>query len=77
LFFNEGISRFVGGNGASSWLPTVTDTRFALNGQFSSATTPTLDWIVNDVSRAPLGAVERTTVGQSGPGYHPAQPVAA
>lgn len=71
LFFNEGITRHVGGNGASSWLPTVVDTRFALSGQFAAASTPTLDYIVNDVSYAPLGAVERTTVGPSGPGYHP------
>lgn len=71
LFFNEGISRFVGGNGASSWLPTVVDTRFALSGNFAAASTPTLDWVVNDVSYAPLGAVERTTVGPSGPGFHP------
>lgn len=71
LFFNEGISRFVGGNGASSWLPTVVDTRFALSGQFAAATTPTLDYVINDVSYAPLGAVERTTVGPSGPGFHP------
>lgn len=77
LFFNEGITRFVGGNGASSWLPTVVDTRFALNGQFPAATAPTLDWIVNDVSYAPLGAVERTTVGPSGPGYHPGATVGA
>lgn len=77
LFFNEGINRFVGGNGASSWLPTVVDTRFALSGQFPSATSPTLDWIVNDVSYAPLGAVERTTVGTSGPGFHPGSTVGA
>ena len=77
LFFNQGINRYVGGNGASSWLPTVTDTRFALSGQFPSATAPTLDWIINDVSRAPLGAVERTSVGPSGPGYHPPVPQGA
>ena len=77
LFFNEGISRVVGGNGASSWLPTVTDTRFALSGQFAAASTPTIDWVINDVSRAPLGAVERTTVGPSGPGYHPPVPAGA
>ena len=73
--FNQGIERNVGGNGASSWLSTVTDTRFAIAGQYPAATAPTLDWIVNDISRAPLGAVERTTVGPSGPGYHPPQPV--
>ena len=77
LFFNDGIERNVGGNGASSWLPTVTDTRFALSGQFAAATSPTLDWVISDVSRAPLGSVERTTVGPSGPGYHPALPTQA
>jgi hypothetical protein len=77
LFFNEGITRFTGGNGASSWLPTVVDTRFALSGQFAAATAPTLDWIVNDVSYAPLGAVDRTTVGPSGPGFHPGSTVGA
>lgn len=77
LFFNQGIERNVGGNGASSWLPTVTDTRFALEGNFPSASTPTLDWVINDVSRAPLGAVERTSIGPSSPGYHPALPSAA
>jgi hypothetical protein len=71
LFFNEGINRYVGGNGASSWLPTVVDTRWALSGNFASATAPSLVWVVNDVSYAPLGAVERTTVGVSGPGFHP------
>jgi hypothetical protein len=77
LFFNDGIERNVGGAGASSWLSTVTDTRFALSGQFAAATSPTLDFVINDVSRAPLGSVERTTVGQSGPGYHPQIPTAA
>jgi hypothetical protein len=77
FFFNDGIERNVGGNGASSWLSTVTDTRFALAGQYPAATAPTLDYIVNDVSRAPLGSVERTTVGPSGPGYHPALPTPA
>lgn len=77
LPFSQGIERNVGGNGASSWLPTVTDTRFALSGQFAAATAPTLDWLVNDVSRAPLGAVERTTVGRTGPGYNPQLPTQA
>jgi hypothetical protein len=69
--FNEGISRYVGGNGTNSWLSTVVDTRFALNGNFAAATAPTLDYVINDVSYAPLGAVQRTTVGPSGPGFHP------
>lgn len=77
LFFNEGLNRFAGGNGASSWLPTVVDTRWALSGQFAAASTPTLDFVINDVSYAPLGAVERTTVGPSGPGYHPPVPQGA
>jgi hypothetical protein len=69
--FNEGISRYVGGNGTNSWLSTVVDTRFALNGNFAAASAPTLDYVINDVSFAPLGAVQRTTVGPSGPGFHP------
>jgi hypothetical protein len=75
--FNEGITRFVGGNGVSAFMPTVVDTRWALSGQFAAATAPTLDYIINDVSTAPLGAVERTTVGPSGPGYHPGTTVGA
>jgi hypothetical protein len=68
--FSFGISRSVGGNGVSSYLPTVTDTRFELSGTFGAATTPTLDWLVNDVSSAPLSGIERTTVG-GGLGYYP------
>lgn len=77
LFFNQGISRYVGGNGTNSWLSTVVDTRFALSGNFASATAPTLDYVINDVSYAPLGAVQRTTVGPSGPGFHPGSTVGA
>lgn len=75
--FNEGISRYVGGNGTNSWLSTVVDTRFALSGNFAAATAPTLDYVINDVSYAPLGSVQRTTVGPSGPGYHPGSTVGA
>ena len=73
LYFNEGISRFVGGNGASSWLSTVVDTRIALSGQFAAASTPTVDWLINDVSYAPLGGVARTSVGPGSPGFNPNQ----
>jgi hypothetical protein len=73
LPFSQGISRFVGGNGVSSYLPTVTDTRFELSGTFGAATTPTVDWLVNDVSSAPLSGLERTTVG-GGLGYYPPAP---
>lgn len=71
LFYNKGINRYVGGNGASSWFPTVTDTRYALDGSFPAATAPTVDWVVNEVAYAPLGNVARSTTGGSGPGYHP------
>ena len=68
--FSFGVNRYIGGNGISSYLPTVTDTRFELSGTFGAATSPTIDWLVNDVSSAPLSGVERTTVG-TGPGYQP------
>lgn len=71
--FNFGIGRQVGGNGVSSLLPTVTDTRFELSGTFGAATAPTMDWLVNDVSSAPLSGIERTTVG-GGLGYYPPAP---
>lgn len=74
--FSFGIGRAVGGNGVSSLLPTVTDTRFELSGTFGAATAPTLDWLVNDVSSAPLSGIERTTVG-GGLGYYPPAPMPA
>lgn len=70
--YSFGVNRYVGGNGISSYLPTVTDTRFELSGTFGSATSPTMDWLVNEVSSAPLSGIERTTVG-GGLGYYPPQ----
>jgi hypothetical protein len=68
--FSFGITRLMGGNGVSALLPTVTDTRFELSGTFGAATSPTIDWLVNDISSAPLSGLERTTVG-GGLGYYP------
>jgi len=72
--FSFGIGRSLGGNGVSSLLPTITDTRFELSGTFNAATAPTLDWLVNDISSAPLSGIERTTVG-GGLGYYPPAPM--
>lgn len=66
--FNFGITREAGGNGISSLLPTVTATRFELSGASGSA--GTLDWVVNDVSSAPVSGVSRATVG-GGLGFYP------
>jgi hypothetical protein len=69
--YSYGIGRQVGGNGVSSYLPTVTATRYELSGQ--SAGAGTLDWVINDVSSAPVSGVQRATVG-GGLGYYPPQP---
>ena len=71
--YSNGIGRFVGGNGVSSYLPTVTDTRYELSGTFGSATTPTLDWVINDVSSAPQTGLGRTQV-PGGTAYYPPAP---
>jgi len=68
--YNSGITRQVGGLGVSSYLPTVTATRYELSGQSGGA--GTLDWVVNDVSSAPVSGVQRATVG-GGLGFYPAQ----
>lgn len=70
--FSFGINRYVGAAGISSYLPTVTDTRFELSGTFGAATSPTIDWLVNDVSSAPLSGIERTSVGEGLRYYPPA-----
>jgi hypothetical protein len=72
LPFSFGVSRFVGGNGISSYLPTVTATRYEISGP-NTASTPTVDWIVNEVSSAPISAVARTSVG-GGVQYYPPAP---
>jgi hypothetical protein len=66
--YSYGITREVGGNGVSSFLPTVTATRYELSGASSAA--GTLDWVVNDVSSAPVSGVQRATVG-GGLGFYP------
>ena len=73
LPYNEGVSRFVGGNGINSYLPTVTATRYEISGP-NSASTPTVDFVVNEVSEAPISAVQRTTVGGGVQYYPPAPP---
>lgn len=72
--YSNGITRLVGGNGISSLLPTVTATRYELSG--ASAGAGTLDWVVNDVSSAPVSGVQRATLG-GGLGYYPPAPAAA
>jgi hypothetical protein len=66
--YSNGITRQVGGNGISSFLPTVTATRYELSG--ASAGAGTLDWVINDVSSAPVSGVQRATVG-GGVGFYP------
>lgn len=72
--YNFGITRAVGGNGVSSFLPTVTATRYELSGSSSGA--GTLDWVINDVSSAPVSGVQRATVG-GGLGFYPPSPAPA
>jgi hypothetical protein len=71
--YSNGITRETGGNGISSFLPTVTATRYELSG--STGTAGTLDWVINDVSSAPVSGLQRATVG-GGQGFYPpnAQP---
>ena len=66
-----GIDRTVGANGVSSFLPTVTATRYELSGASGGA--GTLDWVINDVSSAPVSGVQRASVG-GGLGYSPPSP---
>ena len=72
LSYNFGVSRFNGGNGVSSYLPTVTATRFEISGTVT-ASSATIDWIVNEVTSAPVSGVQRTTAG-GGLGYYPPAP---
>jgi hypothetical protein len=69
--YNAGLTRAVGGNGVSSYLPTVTATRYELSGASGGA--GTLDWVINDVSSAPVAGVQRASVG-GGLGYYPPAP---
>jgi hypothetical protein len=71
--FNFGLSRFVGGNGVSSYLPTVTATRFEISGPNSGGT---VDFVVNEVTSAPVSGIQRTSVG-GGLQYYPPNPAPA
>lgn len=71
--FNKGLSRFVGGNGVSSYLPTVTATRFEISGPNSGGT---VDWLVNEVTSAPISGVQRSSVG-GGLQFYPPNPAPA
>lgn len=71
--YSYGITRFVGGNGLASVLPTVTATRYELSGSSSAA--GTFDWIVNDLSSAPTAGVQRASLG--GLRYNPPSPAPA
>jgi hypothetical protein len=72
--YNFAVSRTLGGNGVSSLLPTVTATRYELSGASGGA--GTLDWVINDVSSAPVSGVQRATAG-GGLGYYPPAPPSA
>lgn len=68
--YSFGVTRAVGGNGISSLLPTVTATRYELSGSSSAA--GTLDWLVNDISSAPVAGVQRSST--QGLRYYPPSP---
>lgn len=70
LPYNKGLLRHVGGNGISSYLPTVTATRFEVSGPNGGGT---IDWVVNEVTSAPVSGIQRTTVG-GGLQYYPPNP---
>jgi hypothetical protein len=72
--YSAGITRTVGGNGVSAFLPTVTATRYELSGASGGA--GTLDWVINDVSSAPVSGVQRATAG-GGLGYYPPSPASS
>lgn len=65
--FSYGRLRYAGAPGMSSWLPTVTSTRFQLLG--ASGAAGTLDLIINDIAVTPQQPSTRATEG--GLGYHP------
>lgn len=73
--FNFGVGRFVGGNGFTSYLPTVTGTRFELSG--SSTANGAITWLINDVTSTSQAGIQRATVGGGGLGYYPPNPGAA
>lgn len=74
FFYNYGRTRFSGGSagsgsdaGFTSWLPTVTSTRYQLIGASTNA--GTLDLLINDISVSPQQPGVRATTG--GLGFHP------
>ncbi len=71
LPYNQGISRFLGGNGISSYLPTVTATRYEISG--ATGGSGTVDFVINEVTSAPISGVQRTTTG-GGLQYYPPAP---
>jgi hypothetical protein len=70
--YNQGVSRFAGGSGVASYMPTVTATKWELVGP-NTGGTPTVDFVVNEVSSAPISAVQRTSQG-GGLRYYPPAP---
>lgn len=70
VLYNYGEQRQAGSNEINSWLPTVTATRYELNG--SSAAAGTIDVLINDVSVAPQNPAQRAA--ESGLGWHPPVP---
>jgi hypothetical protein len=62
----------MGGNGVSSLLPTVTATRYEVSGAIAAGSS-TIDWVVNEVTSAPVSGVQRTTAG-GGLGFYPPAP---
>lgn len=68
--YSFGLSRFLGGNGVSSYVPTVTATRWEISGPNTGGT---VDWLVNEVTSAPITGVERSSVG-GGLQFYPPQP---
>lgn len=67
--YNTGVSRFAGGAGVASYWPTVAETKYQIQGA-NTAGTPTVDWIVNEVTSAPTSAAERASQ-QAGMRYTP------
>lgn len=67
--YNTGVSRFAGGSGVASYWPTVAETKYQIQGA-NTASTPTVDWVVNEVTSAPTSAAERASQ-QAGMRYTP------
>jgi hypothetical protein len=67
--YNNGVSRFAGGAGVASYWPTVAETKYQIQGT-NSASSPTVDWVVNEVTSAPTSAAERASQ-QAGMRYTP------